>query len=170
MINEVKINRNYKLDPHILFYYNSMGIMYLKQKKYLSAEIFFKICIEHFKKIYSKIERSEFDFTIRLSDIYMIKYNLALCYFYQKKYEKATEIFKEIISNKFMNDYIFIWYRIGLCLLEIELNKLKKLRENNSVSQYISKNFGYECNFNFENYNLEKIKETNNNYNSANPV
>ena len=115
--------------------------------------------IEHFKKIWATISKLEYDFSIRLTDIYLIKYNLGLCYFYQKKYDEAYKIFKEIIKNKYIIEHIFIWYRIGICLLEIELNELRKLREKNTVSEYISKNYGYETNYNFDNVNLSKFNE-----------
>lgn len=163
-INDQKIQKSYYIDPYILYYLNSMGIMYLKQKKFISAEIFFKTCIEHYKKIYCKIANCEFDFSIKLTDIFLIKYNLGLCYFYQKKYKEAYQIFKEIIKNKFINEYIFVWYRIGLCLLEIELEELQKLRENNTVSKYISKAYGYETNYDFETFTTNKfVKDTKSN-------
>jgi len=152
-INDKKINRNYRVDSYILFYLNSIGIMYLKQKKYTSAEYFFKLCIEHFKKIWATISKLRFDYSIKLTDIYLIKYNLALCYFYQKKYEQAYHIFKEIINKKNIINHVFVWYRIGLCLLEIELNELQKLREKNTISQYISKTYGYDISTNPKNLN-----------------
>lgn len=152
-INDKKINRNYRVDPYILFYLNSMGIMYLKQKRYTSAEYFFKLCIEHFKKIWATISKLQFDYSIKLTDIYLIKYNLGLCYFFQKKYDKAYKIFKEIINKKNIINHVFVWYRIGLCLLEIELNELRKLREKNTVSEFISKTYGYDASANPNNLN-----------------
>ena len=167
-INENKISENYRGDLYKLFYLNSVGIIYLGQKKFISAELFFKMAIDHYKIIYENLEKSEFDFQIKLTDIYLIKYNLGLCYFYQKKYDLAYKIFKEIIKNKFINDSLFIWYRIGLCILEIELNELRKLRVENTVSEYISKNYGYENNFNYNNENFTSNLDLKNNLNKKN--
>lgn len=153
-INDKKISRNYRADSYILFYLNSMGIMYLKQKKYTSAEYFFKLCIEHYKKIWATISKLQFDYSIKLTDIYIIKYNLALCYFYQKRYEQAYKIFKQIINKKNFINNVFIWYRIGLCLLEIELNELRKLREKNTISDYLSKTYGYDLSLKQSNLNI----------------
>jgi len=159
-INDKKISRKYRVKPYILFYINSMGIMYLKLKKYSAAEFFFKTCIEHYKRIWSTISKLEFDFSIRLTDIYLIKYNLGLCYFYQKKYIEAYKIFKDIIqNNKNFADHFFIWYRTGICLLEIELNELRKLREKNTLSNNISKTYGYNL----------SINVINTNYSNSNP-
>jgi len=186
IINDRKFNKKYEMDAYIIFYLNTMGIMYLKKKKYSSAEYFFKNCIEHFKNIWVKIQKSEFNISIRLHDIFLIKYNLALCYFYQKKFEEAYKIFKEIVNKKNITNHVFIWYRMGICLLEIELIKLRKIRETNSISDYISNLYGYSVesdycaknkNGNISDSNLQshlnKLKYNNtkniSNINSSNP-
>ncbi len=141
-INEHKIERRFPDNEYIIFYLNSMGVIYLKQKKFVSAEIFFKAGISHFRKIYVLIER--YDFTIKLSYIYSLKYNLALCYFYQKQYEKAHIIFREISKNKNINTNIFLWYRLGLCCLEIEMMEVRVNRKNTVKNDIIVKVLGYD--------------------------
>lgn len=148
-INDQKIDGRFNKNEYIMFYYNTMGIVNLKQKKFLIAEYFYKLCISFYKKTF--YETKEFDFSIRLNWIYSVKYNLGLCYFFQKKYEKAYIIFKELSKNKNINGNIFLWYRIGLSLLEMEMAKLKKEKNESSVSDIVNKINGYEGN----NYNCE---------------
>lgn len=170
-INDKNIKRKYRMNPYILFYLNTLGIMYIKQGKYSSAEYFLKTSICHFKKIWSTVSKLKFDFSIKLTDIFYIKYNLALCYFYQKKYKEAYSIYKEIIKNKDLIDNIFIFYRIGICLIEIELNNIRKLREDNTISDFISKASGYANASQIKkikkNENLNKINILTNNSNKT---
>jgi hypothetical protein len=134
-INKVVYKDTYNINEYVLFYYNTLGIINLKQKKYCNAEYFFKICISHYKKYYS-----QYDFSIKLISVYYIKYNLALCFFFQKKYDKALTTFNELIKNKCFNSNIFLWYRIGCCYLEFYIRKVK---QDESLSDVMSNVLGY---------------------------
>ena len=142
-VNTKKIDERFNQNEYILYYLNTIGIITLKQKKFYIAEIFFKSCIAHYKKVYLMIERKEENFAIKLDYIFYIKYNLALCYFFLKKYEKAHGIFKELLKNRVMKTNIFIWYRLGLCYLEIELAEVKILKKSKCRNDLIYGVTGY---------------------------
>lgn len=143
-INDHKIDGRFNDNEYIIFYLNTMGIINLKQKKFLTAEFFFKAGIDHFKKIYLQIESNVFDFTIRLSYIYQLKYNLALCFFFQKQYDSAHIIFREVSKNRTMSGNIFLWYRLGLCCLEIEMTDMRNNKMQNCRNDLVSKVVGYD--------------------------
>jgi hypothetical protein len=137
-IDKVVIKQEYNVNEYILYYYNSQGILSLKLKKYQSSEYLFKVCIKLYKKYYHNN-----DFSIRLNWILSFKYNLGLSYFFQKKYDKSYEIFKELIKNNNFNMNIYLWYRLGLCCLELHLVKLRQSKQD-TQSDIISKIYGYE--------------------------
>jgi hypothetical protein len=137
-INNVVYKDTYSVNEYILYYYNTLGIINLKQKKFINAEYFFKTCITFFKRFYN-----QYDYSIKLINIFYIKYNLALCYFFQKKYDKALSIFKELTKNKNFNGNIFLWYRIGVCYIEIYLIEVRKGKQDDTLSDIISKIYGY---------------------------
>jgi hypothetical protein len=137
-IDKVVIKHEYNVNEYVLYYYNSQGILSLKLKKYQYSEYLFKVCIKLYKKYYHNN-----NFSIRLNWILSFKYNLALSYFYQKKYDKAYEIFKELVKNNTFNVNVYLWYRLGLCCLELHLHKLRQSKED-SQSDIISKIYGYE--------------------------
>ena len=142
-INNKKIDERFNQTEYILYYLNTIGIITLKQKKFYIAEIFFKSCIAHYKKVYLMIERKEENFAIKLDYIFYVKYNLALCYFFLKKYEKAHGIFKELLKNRVMKTNIFIWYRLALCYLEIELADVKIQKKSKCRNDLIHGVSGY---------------------------
>ena len=139
-INDHRIDEKFNENEYILFYFNAMGTINLKQKKFMAAEFFYKSGIAYYKQIYKKLHNETFDFSVRLNYIYMLKYNLALCYFFQKKYEKSYTIFKELIKSKNQRTNIFLWYRFGLCCLETELLEVKSYKAMNSKNEIRQQN------------------------------
>lgn len=140
-INNQIFDERFNENEYLLFYLNSMGILNLKMKKYTLAEIFFKAGILTYKKVYSELEKGNLDFSIRINSIYVLKYNLGLCFFFQKKYDKALLVFKEISKNKNMNTNIFLWYRLGLSSLEVELIEIRKIKLGRN--DIVNKIYGY---------------------------
>lgn len=127
-INQFPLNtsvcREYRL-----YYLNSHGIVLLKQKKYNLAETYFQSAITFFNKSnFSNVELKDYSFALKLQHLYSIKYNLGLTYFYQKRFKEANIIFKNLSESKNsqMVRNIFLWYRIGMCYLEI-------FKENNTT-------------------------------------
>ena len=111
-----------------IYYLNSLGIANLKQKKY--SQFFFSCCMSIIKQMQN--------YALNVYKSYLI-YNIGLCNFYEKKYEKAYKIFKSV--SKKLNHYPFLSYRIGICCLEIEMSSLKA--NSNGMNETVSKIFGY---------------------------
>jgi len=162
IINNTRIDERFNQNEYILFYLNTIGIITLKQKKFLISEIFFKSCIAQYKKVYSMIERKEENFSIKLDYIFYVKFNLGLCYFYQKKFDKAHGIFRELLKNKIMKSNIFIWYRLGLCYLEIELAEIRIQKANKCKNDITSKLNGYTVNSTINTVNTKEIDQSDN--------
>ena len=97
-----------KEDSSLLFYYNSLSICNLKNKNYKLSQYYLLLC--------NQIISRNFDLNIRL--ISTIKYNFALCYFYQKEYGKCLTMLTELCKEEQFEYNPFIYYRIGLCLIE----------------------------------------------------
>lgn len=121
-------------DTSLLFYYNSLSIYNLKNKNYKLSQYYLLLC--------NQIISRNFDLNIRL--ISMLKYNFALCYFYQKEYDKCITMLTELSKEEQFEFNPFIYYRIGLCLIEQYRLKQNKrtayhFNSNNVILQSINK-------------------------------
>ena len=186
----------YNLNEYKIFYFNTLGIINLKQKKYKLSEYLFKIGIFLFNQV--TIHNSgedkifyNFDYVIKM------KYNLCLALFYNKKYYEAFCLFQEIENNIIIKNNPFFWYRYGLTALNIYLTFLEKINkenekesnynkeENISINEQESKNSSVKDNNEennesiekddlfkeFEEYEKEYINQINTlNYNNSNEV
>ncbi|MCQ2817050.1 MAG: CDC27 family protein [archaeon] len=117
-------NQN-KLD---IFKMNSLGIMCLKLRRYELAKY-------HFCKLHKLIKDSNLD-----DGVYYLNcalYNIALCHFYLKEYEKCYKILSQLKTTIGMKDNPYIYYRIALCCIERAKEKINALKNNNFL---ISKN------------------------------
>ena len=116
------IDKNKSNNDSILFYYNFLGIINMKQGHYAYAEYCFKFC----RNI---INQNSMQYLKYLSGV---EYNLALCYFFIQKYEKSIEILKNLKDLESMKNIPYLFYRLALCHIEQELQKSdKKFKENN---------------------------------------
>jgi hypothetical protein len=170
--NKINLLRNKYFDysnEHKLFYYNSIGILNLKLKNYLNSEYMFKTAIEIYKNIFSNYTKKNLidDSLIpKKENIIYLKYNLALTFFYQKKYEKCYEILSELIKCKLVKNNIYLWYRLGITCIELYLYKINLEKKN----YFLIKTNNYKNEFNnknkFEKYknNIKDKKNNNNNY------
>ena len=170
--NKINLLRNNYFDysnEHKLFYYNSIGILNLKLKNYLNSEYMFKTAIEIYKNIFSNYTKKNLidDSLIpKKENIVYLKYNLALTFFYQKKYEKCYEILSELIKCKLVKNNIYLWYRLGITCIELYLYKINLEKKN----YFLIKTNNYKNEFNnknkFEKYknNIKDKKNNNNNY------
>ena len=104
-----------------IFYYNSQGILYLKQQKYQLSEFNFKKAISLFEKIALNADKKDYNFTLKLGTIHLLKFNLGLVYFYQCKYQQAKLIFSSLAksSNSQLVNNLYLWYRLGASCFEI---------------------------------------------------
>ena len=118
----------YNLNEYKIFYFNTLGIINLKQKKYKLSEYLFKIGILLFNE--ATVHNSGED-KLFYNIEYMIKmkYNLCLALFYNKKYYEAYLLFQEIQNNIIIKNNPFFWCRYGLTALNIYLINLKKLNK-----------------------------------------
>lgn len=108
----------------LLFYFNTQGILLLKQKKYNLAEFYFRKAIDMFETTAFN-QNKEFNFLMKLGTLMILNFNLGLSYFYQKEYEKARSIFSRLCksTNSQIVNYPYTWFRYGLCCLELFISK-----------------------------------------------
>ena len=115
----------------ILFYYNFLGIINMKQGHYSYAEYCFKYC----RNIINQ------NSMLYLKYLDGVEYNLALCYFLTKNYDKSIEILNKIKSLDQMKNNPYLFYRLALCYIEKEFLKqktdFKKNNENDNVCKTI---------------------------------
>ena len=125
------IDKNKSNNDSILFYYNFLGIINMKQGHYAYAEYCFKFC----RNI---ISQNSMQYLKYLSGV---EYNLALCYFFTKNYEKSIEILLKLKDLESMKNNPYLFYRLALCYIELEFQKseenFKKNNENDMVSKTI---------------------------------
>ena len=114
-----------------------MGIINIKNKKYILANFYLSKCLNliKLKTKYFLIKRNLF--------YPKILFNISLCNFYQKKYNNCINILYKLINysnnkNKFFVKNKFIYYRLALSMLELNLEK-KKL--NNIYKCYKNNKF-----------------------------
>lgn len=105
-----------------LFYCNAMGIQMLKQKRYHLAELHFKTSIAYYEKVnFVYSGKKDFSFAVKLGYIHIFKYNLALVYFFQKRFGLARNLLSMLskTNNTQITTNIYLWFRLGLSCLEM---------------------------------------------------
>ena len=134
---EKLLNNEIKNEISEIYYYNTMGIINIKNKKYILANFYLSKCLNliKLKTKYFLIKRNLF--------YPKILFNISLCNFYQKKYNNCINILYKLINysnnkNKFFVKNKFIYYRLALSMLELNLEK-KKL--NNIYKCYKNNKF-----------------------------
>ena len=148
---EKLLNNEIKNEISEIYYYNTMGIINIKNKKYILANFYLSKCLNliKLKTKYFLIKRNLF--------YPKILFNISLCNFYQKKYNNCINILYKLINysnnkNKFFVKNKFIYYRLALSMLELNLEKKKlnniyKCYKNNKF--YLYYNSPKESNSNF---------------------
>ena len=103
----------------------------MKQGRYAYAEYCFKFCRDI-------INQNSMQY---LKYLVGVEYNLALCYFFTQNYEKSIEIIKKLKDMESMKNNPYLYYRLALCYIELELQKneekFKKNNENDLVNKTI---------------------------------
>ena len=135
-------NNQFKLNKHLsamdkyktnkdstLFYYNFLGIINMKQGHYSYAEYCFKYC----RNIIMQ------NSMLYLKYLDGVEYNLALCYFFTKNYDKSIEILKKIKNVESMKNNPYLYYRLALCYIEKEFLKQKKYFKLNNENDIVCK-------------------------------
>ena len=128
------IDKNKSNKDCILFYYNLLGIINLKQEHYAYAEYCFKFCRNIINENSMKY----------LKYLPGVEYNLALCYFFTQDYEKSINILTKLKDLESMKNNPYLFYRLALCYIEEEFkknkNEFKKNNENDIVCKTINDN------------------------------
>jgi hypothetical protein len=121
-----------------IYYYHYQGIIFLKNGYYNISTYFFLKCLQIISKKTSiqLIKRNHF--------YPAILFNLALSYFYSKKYKNTIKYLYFLINysnnkNKFFVNYKYIYYRLGLSQLELLLHENENI--NLLYISYINKKF-----------------------------
>ena len=136
------LNVQFKLNKHlsaidkyktsndsILFYYNFLGIINMKQGHYSYAEYCFKYC----RNIICQ------NSMLYLKYLDGVEYNLALCYFFTKDYDKSIEILNKIKNLESMKNNPYLFYRLALSYIEKEFLKQKINFKRNNENDIVSK-------------------------------
>ena len=162
-INEAKLVSNIKTHEQKIFCYNSQGIINLKLKKYFLAKHFFKLGINLFKSIHNNLNTSNSiyynDTIINKNEyLYKMEFNLGLACFYNGNYFEAFDIFNKLKNISNFKNNVFLWFRLGLCALNLYLISIRKLKQQQrKYYQNLNKN-------KFENSNEEEDEEQNTKY------
>lgn len=124
--NSVELNLNFEEDEDTkIYYYNSYGILNLKNENYSLASFYFLRCI-HLIKRKTPLQ------LIKHFHLYpKIAFNLALSYFFLKKYQQCSNLLRFILQkkNSFISNSRYVFYRLALSELEQwkSINKSKKV-------------------------------------------
>ena len=133
----------YSDDILVKFYYNnSMGIINLKNKNYALSYNFFNLALNNLKG----------NFLLMIKYLPFIKYNISLCFFYNKKYEKCFEILDKIKNLEIYKNNPFIFYRMALCLLESTIEKNYNNKKNKQSLNYLNNNIKKNIDYNQKKY------------------
>jgi hypothetical protein len=114
-----------------VFYYNNIGIIYLKKQKYHLSMFFFQKAFSKYIQIIknknTQNNQKERLFNFRIDYITSFLYNICLCHFYLKNYNKCISILEQLLTFQNNKNNYFFHYRLGLCYIQkyIEANKNK---------------------------------------------
>ena len=135
-------NNSFKLNKHLkafdkyktnndskLFYFNFLGILNMKQGHYSYSEYCFKYCRDIIRK----------NSMLYLKYLDGVEYNLALCYFFTKNYDKSIEILNRLKNLESMKNNPYLFYRLALCFMEKEFLKHKNNFRMNNENDLVCK-------------------------------
>ena len=147
---EKVISFNISKDPkREIYYLNILGIIFMRKNIFNISKYFFQQGLKKYlqiirNKIDTKIEDKFINF--RIDYITAFLYNISLCNFYLKKYEKCIEILELLLTLEINKNNYYLYYRLAQCYLEIYIKFISK--ENNFFNLNINKLIGYENNKN----------------------
>ena len=140
-----------------IFYWNIIGIIFMKKKKYILSQKFFQKGLKKYIQIIrikKEVNLDEKFINFRIDYITAFLYNICLCDFYLKNYEKCIKILELLLSLENNKKNYYFYYRLGLCYLEIYIQNIRK-NNNDFFNSNINKLIGYENN---KNKKLKKEK------------
>ena len=129
-----------------IYYFNTLGIIYLKKQKYNLSKMFFSKAFNKYIQIIKsknvEDNNKEKLLNYRIDYITSFLYNISLCHFYLKNYNKCIVILEQLLLFKNNQKNFFIHYRLALCYLYLYSNGSKK--NSDYYNENISKIIGYE--------------------------
>ena len=129
-----------------IYYYNTLGIIFLKKKKYYLSKMFFTKAFDKYiqiiknKNIQNNDEERFLNF--RIDYFTSLLYNISLCHFYLKNYNRCIVILEQLLLFKNNQKNYFINYRLALCYFYLYIEENKKYSDN--YNENIFKLIGYE--------------------------
>ena len=128
--------KNFNKDGDI-FYLNSVGIIYLKSHKYQMSKLYFKQALNKYINMLKNTNKDNKEkvLSYRTDYITSFLYNISLCHFYLKDYNKCMNILEKLLNISGNKKKYFFYYRLGLCYLELYIESSKYRTE-----EYFSKN------------------------------
>lgn len=143
--NKISVLHNYGEDGEI-YYFNTLGIIYLKKQKFNLSKMFFTKAFNKYIHIIKnkniKDNNKERLLNFRIDYITSFLYNISLCHFYLKNYNKCIIILEQLLSFKNNQKNYFIHYRLALCYFHLYVNDYKKYSDY--YNENILKVVGYE--------------------------
>ena len=132
-----------------VYYLNILGIIFMKKKKFRVSIIFFQKGLKrylHILKYKTEINKEEKFFNFRIDYITAFMYNISLCKFYLKEYQKCIKILELLLTFECNKNNYFLFFRLALCYLEIYIQYIA----NNDMffNLNVTKVIGYEINKN----------------------
>ena len=152
-----KLNELNPCDENSIYYFNALGIIFLKKKKFNVSKFFFaKGYYLYMKEIKNRRDKQNKLFNFRIDIITALLYNISLCYFNLKQYQKCITILECILNFKINQNNFFIHYRLGLCYYYLHIETCNK--NNDYFNKNIIKLIGYEKIKNYKkNENIKQL-------------
>ena len=126
-----------------IYYLNAIGVIFLKKQKYNLSKFFFtKGYFIYMQNIKNRKDKFNKIYNFRIDIITAFLYNISLCYFYMKEYNKCITILECILNFKSNKNNFFINYRLALCNYYLYIESSNKNTDffNNNIIKLI----GYE--------------------------
>ena len=140
-----------------IYYFNTLGIIFLKKQKYNISKFFFaKGYFKYIQAIKNNRNKSNKFYNTRIDIITSLLYNLSLCFFHLKQYHKCIEILECISKFKINKNNYYIHYRLGLCYYFLYIESYNK--KNDYFNKNIIKLIGFEKLKNYKkNENIKQL-------------
>ena len=151
------LNELNSTDENTIYYFNTLGIIFLKKQKFNISKFFFaKGYYLYMKEIKNRRDKQNKLFNFRIDIITTLLYNISLCYFNLKQYQKCITILECILNFKINQNNFFIHYRLGLCYYYLHIETCNK--NNDYFNKNIVKLIGYEKIKNYKkNENIKQL-------------
>ena len=153
--NKIPEIRNFGEDAEI-YYFNTIGIIYLKKQKYHLSKFFFEKSLNKYmqiiKKKYPQNNNKEKFVNFRIDYITALLYNICLCHFYLKNYSECIMILEKLLLFKSNQKNYFFHYRLALSYFQLYI-----IERGDYFNENIIKIIGYDNDKNIKNKNEKLI-------------